>query len=63
MRRTPYVRALTALAVMIALSISVSARPRDEQPIREPKETLDPIVRTIKRIVKSLGDGMTIPTP
>lgn len=63
MRRTPYVRVLTALAVLIAVSVSVSARPREDRPVREPRETLDPIVKTIKRIVKSLGDGMTVPTP
>lgn len=63
MRRVSYVRRVVALVIVAALAVSVSARPREERPIREPKETPNPIVKVIKRIVKSLGDGIHIPTP
>jgi hypothetical protein len=63
MKRVLYFRAVVAFVVVVVLSVGVSARPRDERPIREPKEKLEPIVKIIKRIAKALGDGMTIPTP
>jgi hypothetical protein len=43
------------------LAVSVSARPREERPIREPRDKREPIVKVVKRIIKSLGDGLTIP--
>lgn len=63
MRRVPYFRAVVALVVVCVLSVSVSARPRDERPIREPREKRDPIVKIIKKIIRSLGDGINTPTP
>jgi hypothetical protein len=44
------------------LAVSVSARPREERPIREPRFQREPIVKVVKRIIRSLGDGLTIPT-
>jgi hypothetical protein len=65
MRRRGYsvVRGVSVVVVVVFLGVSVSARPRDERPIREPREKGDPIVKVIKRVLESLGDGLTIPTP
>jgi hypothetical protein len=49
--------------LVVVLSASVSARPSQERPIREPREKRDPIVKIIKKVIKSLGDGLVIPTP
>jgi hypothetical protein len=64
MRRSGYAvaRAVSAVVMVVVLAVSVSARPRDERPIREPRFKREPIVKVVKRIIKSLGDGLTIPT-
>jgi hypothetical protein len=56
-----FARGVVVLAV-VALSLSVFAAPRGERP-RDPREKRDPIVKVVKRIIKSLGDGLIVPTP
>ena len=63
MRRVPYAFGLAVLSVVLLLSVQVSARPREERPIREPREKRDPIVKIVKKIIRSLGDGIITPTP
>ena len=55
-------RAVSAVILVVVLAVSVSARPREERPIREPRDKREPIVKVVKRIIQSLGDGLTIPT-
>lgn len=64
MRRTywSYARGVAAVALMLALTVSVSARPREERP-RDSREKRDPIVKIIKKVIRSLGDGLISPTP
>ena len=54
------VRGLAAVAVMVVLASGVTAEPRNP---RGPREKGNPIVKTVKKIIKSLGDGLTIPRP
>ena len=54
------VRSVAAVAVMVVLASGVSAEPRNP---RGPREKGNPIVKTVKKIIKSLGDGLTIPKP
>ena len=63
MRRVPYAFGLAVLSVVLLLSVQVSARPREERPIREPREKRDPIVKIVRNIIRSLGDGLVTPTP
>jgi hypothetical protein len=65
MRRIPYsyVRGVSAVLAAVVLSLSVAAGPRENQMAREPRVKRDPIVKIVKRIIKSLGDGLTVPTP
>ena len=63
MRRLPYVRSLVAVFLFVVLTVSVSARPRENRPVRDPREKRDPIVKVLKKIIKSLGDGLVTPTP
>jgi hypothetical protein len=65
MRRIPYsyVRGVSAALLAVVLSLSVAAGPRENGVAREPREKRDPIVKIVKRIIKSLGDGLTVPTP
>lgn len=37
MRRVPYVYGLAVLSVVLLLCVPVSARPREERPVREPR--------------------------
>lgn len=64
MRRPGYsvARGVFAVVLMVVV-VSVSARTRDERPIREPREKREPIVKFIKKVIQSLGDGLTTPTP
>jgi hypothetical protein len=64
MRRPGYslARRVSAVVLMIVLAASVSARPRDERPIREPRDKREVVVKII-RWIKSLGHGLTTPTP
>jgi len=63
MRRSGYAvaRAVSAVVLVVVFAVNVSARPREERPIREPRDKREPIVKVVKRIIKSLGDGLTIP--
>ena len=64
MRRvfTSSVRGVAALAVIVALSTSVFAAPREERD-RDRGRDRGTIVKIIKKIVRALGDGLTIPLP
>jgi hypothetical protein len=61
MRRTFSVvlRGVTAVSLMLAMAASLSAAPKNQ---RE-RDPVNPIVKIIRKIVRSLGDGLTIPTP
>jgi hypothetical protein len=52
------VRGVVSVSVILALSASVAAAQRDD---RGPRE--GPITRIVKKIIKSLGDGLVIPLP
>jgi hypothetical protein len=52
MRRVIYV------LVVVVFTVSAVAAPRDE---RGPRS--NPVVKMVKKIVRSLGDGITIPVP
>ena len=55
------VRGVAAVAMMLALAGSTVALPREG---REQGRTRDEsIVKMVKRIVRALGDGLTIPRP
>ncbi|HVG25948.1 MAG TPA: hypothetical protein VND45_17455 [Thermoanaerobaculia bacterium] len=49
-----------AVAVVVMLTGSVAAAPRDRE---RPKEKVPAIVKMLKSIVGTLGDGLTIPKP
>lgn len=54
-----FVRGIAAASVIVALSISVSAAPREDR-----GRDRDPVfVKIVKKIIKTLGDGLTIPKP
>jgi hypothetical protein len=56
------VRGVAAVAVIVALSSSVFAAPPENRE-RERGRDRGSIVKIIKKIVRSLGDGLTIPRP
>jgi hypothetical protein len=56
------VRGVAAVAVMVALSTSVFAAPREERD-RDRGRDRGSIVKVIKKVVRALGDGLTIPRP
>ena len=54
-------RRVFAVAVIVALSLSMSAAPREQrEPVRGKR---DPIVKIIKKMIRSLGDGIVVPIP
>ena len=53
------VRGLAAIAVVLALSGSVAAAPREKVDWERDRKTS--IVKIVKRIIQSLGDGLTVP--
>lgn len=57
-----FVRGFAAVAVIVALAGSASARDRENRD-RGPREKSNPIVKTVKKIIRVLGDGLTIPRP
>jgi len=63
MRRVfnPMVRGLAAVLVIVAFSGSALAVTREGREGRDRKD--NPVVKVIKKIVKSLGDGLIIPLP
>ena len=54
------VRAVAAVAVILALAGSAVALPRERDDDRNRDQG---IVKMVKRIVRALGDGLTIPRP
>lgn len=54
------VRGVAAVLVIVGLSGSMLAAPREA---RGPRDRSNPIMKIIKKIVVALGDGLTIPTP
>lgn len=54
-------RGVSAVVVMVAFSLSMAAAPRE---YREPPRTKrEPIVKFIKKVIRSLGDGIVVPIP
>ena len=53
-------RAFAAVTVVLVLASGMSAAPRDE---RGPREKGNPIVKVIKKVIRSLGDGLIVPLP
>jgi hypothetical protein len=54
-----FVRIVASVAVIVALSLSASAAPREDRDRgREPV-----LIKIIKKVVKTLGDGLTVPLP
>ena len=61
MRGLSVSRRVFAVAVIVALSLSLAAAPREQ---REPaRGKRDPIVKIIKKMIRSLGDGIVVPIP
>lgn len=54
-------RGVAAVAVILALSTSVVAAPREKIDRERGRQTS--IVKVVKRIIQALGDGLTIPRP
>ena len=55
------VRSVAAVAVILAVSVSVAAAPREKVDRERSRKTS--IVKVVKRIIQSLGDGLTVPLP
>lgn len=55
-------KTVSAIILICALSLSMSAAPREE-PGRSRREKQNPIMKVIKKIFGSLGDGLHIPIP
>lgn len=64
MRRLFYLlgRGVLAGSLILTLSLSASTRPREDRP-REPRAKRQPIVKIVKKLIQSLGDGLVTPTP
>jgi hypothetical protein len=56
------VRGLAAVVVIVALAGSASAAGREDRD-RGQREKANPIVKAVKKIIRVLGDGLTIPRP
>lgn len=56
------VRGVAAVTVIVALSASVFAAPAENRE-RERGRDRGGIVKIIKKIIRGLGDGLTIPRP
>lgn len=55
------VRGMASVAVIVALSVSASAAPRED---RDRDRGREPgLIKIIKKVVKTLGDGLTVPLP
>ena len=55
------VRGVAAIAVILALSASAIAAPREKFDRERGRGTS--IVKVVKRVIQALGDGLTIPWP
>jgi hypothetical protein len=55
-----FFRGVAVVVVSLALSHAVIAGPREG--VRSP-DAENVIVKMVKRIVRTLGDGLTVPTP
>ena len=53
-------RVVCALVMMVALSASGVTR---EEPRSRDRERSSPVLKVVKKFIKALGDGLTIPTP
>ena len=57
-----FVRRFAAVTVIVVLATSVSAAPREGRE-RGPREKTPSVVKIVKKIVRALGDGLTVPLP
>ena len=55
------VRGVAAVAVILALSASVVAAPREKADRERGRGTS--IVKVVKRVIEALGDGLIVPLP
>jgi len=53
-------RGAVALSVIVVFSLNALAAPRETP---NPRERGNPIGKVVKKIIKSLGDGLVVPTP
>jgi hypothetical protein len=58
MRRVAY----ALVVVVFAVSAFGSPRSPREEPRSRDREISNPIVKAVKKVIKSLGDGLTIPS-
>ena len=54
-------RGVLAVSIVMVLAVPVQAKPRDSGRWFERK--IDPIVKVIKKLMTSLGDGLVDPRP
>ena len=54
-------RGVLTVAIVVALAMPVQAKPRDGG--RWFERTIDPIVKVVKKMVGTLGDGLGDPWP
>ena len=57
------VRSVAAVAVILALAGSVVAAPREHRDRDREHGREQSVVKMVKKIVRALGDGLTIPWP
>jgi hypothetical protein len=61
MRTNAYVVRMGLITVLsMILALGVAGAPRKD---RRDRDTVNPIVRLVKKIIRSLGDGLVTPTP
>jgi hypothetical protein len=55
-------RAFAVVVVSVVLSVGMFARPHERREPRGPNRLVK-IVKVMKKVIKSLGDGISVPTP
>ena len=55
-------RSIAAVTLILTLAGSASAAGREDRD-RGPREKSNPIVKAVKKMIRVLGDGLTIPKP
>ena len=60
MRSVGYMGRIVLVVVMLLASSAVFGTPRED---RRDRDKPNPILRLVKKVIKSLGDGLVTPTP
>ncbi len=47
--------------VVVVCSLSLSAAPREGRESLDSRDRASPIVKAVRRVIRALGDGLTIP--